>query len=82
MILKIIAKRNAYPPVTYGPLFVRDQERIANLNFIYKSTEVEVVQMLRMSRGPFYELVRRFRVGGLLKDSIHTSVEDLGGRAR
>jgi hypothetical protein len=39
----------------------RDQERIANLNFIYNMNGVEVIQMLRMRRAPFYELVRRFR---------------------
>ena len=29
-----------------------------NLNYIYKSTDVEAVQMFRMGRGPFYELVQ------------------------
>ena len=32
--------------------------------------------MLLMGRAPFYELVKRFREGGLFKDSIHTSVEE------
>jgi hypothetical protein len=36
----------------------RDQERIANLNYIYNRNDVEVVQMLRMRRAPFYELVK------------------------
>jgi hypothetical protein len=37
---------------------------------------VEVVQMLRMRRALFYELVKRFRERGLLQDSIHTYVEE------
>jgi hypothetical protein len=37
---------------------------------------VEAVQMLRMRRAPFYELVKRFRERGLLQDSIHTCVEE------
>jgi hypothetical protein len=39
----------------------RDQERIANLNYIYNRNDVEVVRMLRMRRTPFYKLVKRFR---------------------
>jgi hypothetical protein len=34
---------------------------IDNLNYIYIRNDVEVVQMLRMRRAPFYELVKRFR---------------------
>jgi transposase len=44
----------------------RNQERITNLNFIYNTSDVKVVQMLRISRSPFYELVKRFRERGLL----------------
>jgi hypothetical protein len=59
-------------------MLARYQERIANLNFIYNMNDVEVVQMLRMRRAPFYELVKRFRERGLLQDSIHTCVENQG----
>ena len=76
LIRKIIVRRNVYPLVSYGPMLARDQERIANLNHIYNTTDLEAVQMLQMGRGPFYELVKRFKDGGLLKDSIHTSVEE------
>ena len=76
LVRKIVVRRNAYPLFSYGPMLVRDQERIANLNHIYNTIDLEAMQMLRMGRGPFYELVKRFRDGGLLKDSIHTSVED------
>jgi hypothetical protein len=51
----------AFPQVSYGPILQRDQERIANRNWIYNKTNVEAVQMLRMRRAPFYELVKRFR---------------------
>jgi hypothetical protein len=39
----------------------RDQERIANINYIYNRNDVDVVQMLRTRRALFYELVKRFR---------------------
>jgi hypothetical protein len=58
--------RAAYPQVSYGPMLERYQERIANLNYIYNMNDVEVVQMVRMRRAPFYELVKRFRERGLL----------------
>jgi hypothetical protein len=49
----------------YG-LLARDQERIANLNYIYNTNNVEVVYMFRMRRTSSYELVKRFRERGLL----------------
>jgi hypothetical protein len=49
---------DAYPLVSCGPMLERDQERLANLNYIYNRNDVEVVQMLRMRRAPFYELVK------------------------
>ena len=76
LIHKIVARHTATPLITWGPMFAGDQERIANLNYIYNNNEVEAVQMLRMGRAPFYELVKRFRQGGLLRDNIHTSVEE------
>jgi hypothetical protein len=33
----------AYPRVSYGPMLERDQDRIANLNYIYNRNDVEVV---------------------------------------
>ena len=76
LVRKIVVRRNAYPLVSYGPMLARDQERIANLNNIYNTTDVEAMQMLRMGRAPFYALVQRFREGGQLKDITHTSVEE------
>ena len=54
LIHKIVVRRIANPLVTWGPMFVRDQERMANLNYIYNNNEVEAVHMLRMGRAPFY----------------------------
>jgi hypothetical protein len=34
---------------------------IDNLNYFYIRNDVEAVQMLRMRRATFYELVKRFR---------------------
>jgi hypothetical protein len=68
--------RAAYPQVSYGLMLQQDQERMANLNWIYNRNDVEAVQMLTMRRAPFYKIVKRFRERGLLSDSIHTSVEE------
>jgi hypothetical protein len=46
------------------------------MNYIYHSNDVKFVQMLRMRRAPFNALVQTFRERGLLKDIIHTSVEE------
>jgi hypothetical protein len=54
----------------------RDQERMTKLNYIYNLNDVEVVQMPRIQRAPFFELVKVFRDRGLLVDSIHTSMEE------
>jgi aminoglycoside phosphotransferase family enzyme len=76
LLHKRAVMRAAYLDMSYGPMLKRDQERIANLNWIYNNNDVEAVQMLRMRRAPLYELVKRFRERGLLSDSIHTSVEE------
>jgi hypothetical protein len=75
LLHKRAVMRAAYPQVSYGPMLQRDQERIANLNWIYIKNDVEALQMLMMRRAPFYELVKRFRGTGLLSYSIHTSLE-------
>jgi hypothetical protein len=76
LLHKRAVMRSAFPQVIYGLMLQRDQERIANVNWIYNKNDVEAVQMLRMRRAPFYELVKRFRERGLLSDSIHTCVEE------
>ena len=63
------------PLICYGPMFIREQERIQNLNYIYNCNDVETLWMLRMKRAPFARLVETFRSRGLLQDSINTNVE-------
>jgi Zn ribbon nucleic-acid-binding protein len=62
--------------ITYGPMHQRDQERQNNLRFIYESTDVECIDLLRMRRAPFMQLCDLFRTRQLLRDSIHSSVEE------
>ena len=57
-------------------MLIRDQERIANLNYIYNCNNTEALWMLQMKRAPFARLVRTYRSRGLLQDSIHASVEE------
>jgi hypothetical protein len=76
LLHKTAVMRAAFPQVSYGPMLQRDQERITNLNWIYNKNDVEDVQMLRMRRASFYELVKRFRERGLLSESIHTCMEE------
>jgi hypothetical protein len=62
--------------ITYGPMHQRDQERHNNLRFIYESTDVECVDLLRMRRAPFMQLCDLFCTRQLLRDSIHSLVEE------
>jgi hypothetical protein len=62
--------------ITYGPMSERDQERIANLRFIYHSDDTNGVDLLRMKRAPFFQLCDLFRTRGLLRDSIQSNVEE------
>lgn len=71
-----LTRRLFHPRVTYGPMFQRDIERQANLRFIYESDDIQCVELLRMSKVPFFELCGLFRSRHLLRDSIHSSVEE------
>mgnify|MGYP000933057243 CR=1 FL=1 len=62
--------------ITYAPLSAMDEERMANLKKIYNCNDVECVSMLRMRRAPFFNLCNLLRVRGLLRDTIHSSVEE------
>ncbi|WVZ89944.1 hypothetical protein U9M48_036289 [Paspalum notatum var. saurae] len=62
--------------VTYGPMLQRDIERIANLRFIYESDDTHCVNLLRMKRAPFFQLCDLFRTRVLLRDSIHSTIEE------
>ena len=44
-----VVRRNYRGIIRYDPLFILDQKRITNLNYIYNNNnEVEAVNMLRM----------------------------------
>ncbi|WVZ77426.1 hypothetical protein U9M48_025291, partial [Paspalum notatum var. saurae] len=62
--------------LSYAPMAQRDAERQNNLRFIYHSDDTRCVDLLRMKRQPFFQLCDLFRTRGLLRDSVHTSVEE------
>ena len=76
MVIRNRVARRCQPRATYGPMIIRDRERIKNLNYIYNSNDTEALWMLRMSRAPFNRLVRTYQEQGLLQDSIHTNVDE------
>jgi hypothetical protein len=50
--------------VTYGPMTERDQQRLNNnFRYIYESDDVHCVNLLRMRRAPFFQLVIFFAQG-------------------
>ncbi|WVZ96981.1 hypothetical protein U9M48_042553 [Paspalum notatum var. saurae] len=52
------------------------RQRIANLRFIYESDDTHCVNLLRMKRAPFFQLCDLFRTRTLLRDSIHSTIEE------
>ena len=64
------------PSITYAPMSARDEERQHNLRFIYQSSDTQCVELLRMSRAPFFQLCDLFRNPELLKDTTHCTIED------
>ncbi|WVZ96979.1 hypothetical protein U9M48_042551 [Paspalum notatum var. saurae] len=62
--------------ISYAPLAARDQIRQQNLMFIYNSDDTRCIDLLRMKRAPFFQLCDLFRSRELLKDSVHSSVEE------
>lgn len=64
------------PQITYAPMSAMDEERQKNLNKIYNCNDVECVNMLRMRRAPFFMLCNLLRDRNLLRDSIHSCVEE------
>jgi hypothetical protein len=51
-----LRRRLFHARVTYGLMFQRDIERQTNLRFIYESDDIQCVELLRMSKVPFFEL--------------------------
>ncbi|XP_071681450.1 uncharacterized protein [Lolium perenne] len=57
-------------------MFVRDEDRMNNPNIIYNNGDVESVNMLRMKKVAFNQLVNTLRGRQLLRDIIHTCIEE------
>ena len=68
--------RHTRPRIMYGPMFVRNRERMNSMNYIYNNGDIEAVNMLRMKRAAFNQLVSTLRSRHLLRDSIHTCIEE------
>lgn len=64
------------PRISYGPLSERDIARQSNLSFIYHTDDTNYLNQLRMKRAPFFQLCNLLRERALLRDSIHSSVEE------
>ena len=62
--------------ISYAPMAERDEIRQRNLMFIYNSDDTKCIDILRMRRAPFFQLCDLFRSRQLLKDSIHSSIEE------
>ena len=68
--------REQTPRITVGSRVDRDIARESNLRYIYHSSDINCSNQLRMRRAPFFRLCNLFRERELLKDSIHTSIEE------
>ncbi|KAK3136624.1 hypothetical protein QOZ80_5BG0439570 [Eleusine coracana subsp. coracana] len=75
-LLRFRCRSLARPSITYGPMLQRDVERQNNLRFIYHSTDTECVDQLRMKMALFFQLCDLFHSRALLRDSIHSSIEE------
>jgi hypothetical protein len=68
--------RKQSPVLALGRRVDTDISRESNLRYIYHSTDTNCLNQLRMKRAPFFRLCNLFRERELLKDSIHTSIEE------
>ena len=75
-VSRLVQCQVARPRITYAPMSAMDEERHRNLNRIYNFNDVECVNMLRMRRTPFFQLCELLKSRNLLRDSIHSSVEE------
>jgi hypothetical protein len=76
MMIRFRRQLTARPPISYGPMLPRDEQRQKNLSFIYNSNDIQCVNQLRMKKAPFFQLCDLFRDHGLLKDSFHYNIEE------
>jgi hypothetical protein len=68
--------RKQTPMLTIGRRIDMDVARESNLRYIYHSSDINCSNQLRMKRAPFFRLCNLFRERELLKDSIHTPIEE------
>jgi hypothetical protein len=58
------------PHINYGPMSIRDEERLRNLNLIYNYNHIEYVNMLRMRRTPFLACVHCLGIENYLQTTL------------
>ncbi|TVU08597.1 hypothetical protein EJB05_42006, partial [Eragrostis curvula] len=71
-----LKRRVLTPGITYGSMLERDINRMRTLAFIYSTDDTNCVEQLRMRRAPFMQLCDLFRARELLRDSIHSPIEE------
>jgi hypothetical protein len=76
MIFILRRARKQPPMLTLERRIDIDVARDSNLRYIYHSTDTNCLNQLRMKKAPFFRLCTLFRERELLKDSIHTSIEE------
>jgi hypothetical protein len=57
-------------------MFVRDRERMNNLKYICNNGDAKYVNILRMKKVIFNQLVNTLRGRQLLRNNIHTCIEE------
>lgn len=62
--------------LTYGPMEQRDKDRIDYLNTRIYKDDTTCTKMLRLKRGPFFQLCQVLRERSLLHDTIHVCIEE------
>ncbi|KAL6598514.1 hypothetical protein ACP70R_046213 [Stipagrostis hirtigluma subsp. patula] len=60
----------------YSPLVDRDLVRQTRLDELYNGTDTNCIKQLRMRKDVFWKLSSRLRDAGLLRDTMHVSVEE------
>ena len=69
-------KRKRRESITYGPIDETDRMRREYLDNKVWRNDTTCLNMLRLRRAPFFRLCQLFRDRNLLRDTIHTSIEE------
>jgi len=62
--------------IMYAPMEERDKNRIDYLNTRIYKDDTTCIKMIRLKRGPFFQLCRVLRERSLLYDTIHVCIEE------